>query len=241
MSSSGVAAAGLERRHVTGVAVEGHLLHATRVAVEHDELPALVLQRPADGLAGLAVADHEHERGLQSPDPPAEPLQRDRVAEGALLGDREEDGEGVAPRQHADVDRQRDPHPLGVGVGVRDLAVTDRQPGVADDVEGVEDAERLRVLHGAGHDREPEGHQSERADEDDEHPDDDDDRKPGTPALTRRLLTHVPRVANRRRQEDGASAGPFPRNRPALARISCCREATCAPARRRRGAPARCG
>ncbi|VXC36194.1 hypothetical protein PLANTIT3_80009 [Plantibacter sp. T3] len=44
-----------------------------------------------------------------------------------------------------------------------------------------------------------------------------------------------------RTPEIGASAGPFPRDRPVLARISCCREATCAPARRRRGAPARCG
>ena len=98
--------------------VEVEVVDAAAVAVDHHEPPAERVQRAGQQLTGLPVAGDQQERLAEPPDLAGEVLQRQRLAEAAVLHQGQQRADGVGPADHRQVDRDGHPHPLVVGEGV---------------------------------------------------------------------------------------------------------------------------
>ena len=163
----GVGGVCAQRRHVGRVVVQIELAELVLVHLDHDHTQPHAVERVADQAASFAVAAHQVEGLAQSPHRSHEALHRDRLAQAAVGEQVEHRAERVGPADHGQVDADDHPQPLLVGEGVGDLAETDRGRGVADEVEGVEEAEvaGLPIDDRAGHQGEPEHRDREQYDQ----------------------------------------------------------------------------
>jgi hypothetical protein len=150
--------------------VQVELADLVFIQFDHHRARAHAVERVADQAAGFAIAAHQVERLTQSPHRTQEGVHRDRLAQAAVGEQVEHRAERVSPADHRQVDAHHHPQPLLVGEGVGDLAEADRGGGVADEVEGVEEAEvaGLAVDHGAWHQSEPEHRNREQHDQQDQ-------------------------------------------------------------------------
>ncbi len=140
-----VARVGVDRRHVGRIALQLDLAHLRFVQLDHHRAVAQAVQRVAHQASGLTVAADEVEGLAQPPHRAREALDGEGLLQVAVGQQREHAAQRVSPADHRQVDADRHPQPLLVGEGVGNLAETDRGGGVADEVEGMEEAQVLNL------------------------------------------------------------------------------------------------
>jgi len=173
----GLAGVGGEGRRVGLEVLEIELLDAQLVLFEDDEGLVDAVETAGDQAARLAAAADQVEGLLEMADAAGEAVGGQRVLEALVLEQGDQGDDGVGPGNHGQVDADGYPQALGVGEGVRDFAEADGRRRVADEVEGVEEAER-RGRQPFGGDA---GNQRQADHRDAVDDDQDDDRRPHAP------------------------------------------------------------
>jgi hypothetical protein len=125
-------------------------LDAQLVLLDDDEGLVDAVEVVGDQATRLAAAADQVERLLEQADAAGEAVGGQRVLEALVLEQGDQGDHRIGPADHGQVDADSHPQALGVGEGVGDFAETDGRRRVADEIEGVEEAERrCRLLPSA--------------------------------------------------------------------------------------------
>ena len=145
----GLACIGGEGRRIGLEILEIEFLNPLFVLFQHDEGLVAAVERMGDQATRLATAADQVKRFFQQANAPVEAIGRQRVLKTLVLQQRDQRHHRVRPADHCQVDADGDPHPLGIGKGIRDFAEANRRCRIADEIESVEKAEwRCRLACG---------------------------------------------------------------------------------------------